>query len=46
MNENKGKDEIDFLEAVVQLGELLMDGAYVVNNRILVIQDGKVIPYL
>jgi len=45
MNENKGKNEIDFLEAVVATGAA-EDGAYVVNDRILVIQDGKVKPYL
>ena len=45
MNENKGKDEVDFLEAVVATGAA-QDGAYVVNDRILVIKDGKVSPYL
>jgi len=45
MNENKGKDEIDFLEAVVATGGA-ENGAYIVNDRILVIQDGKVKPYL
>jgi hypothetical protein len=45
MNENKGKDEVDFLEAVVATGAA-EDGAYVVNDRILVIQNGKVSPYL
>lgn len=45
MNENKGKDEVDFLEAVVATGAA-GDGAYVVNNRILVISNGKVSPYL
>lgn len=45
MNENKGKNEIDFLEAVVATGGA-ENGAYIVNDRILVIQDGKVKPYL
>ena len=45
MNENKGKDEVDFLEAVVATGAG-KDGTYVINDRILVIQDGKVKPYL
>jgi len=44
-NENKGKNEIDFLEEIVAKGGA-SDGNYVVGNRILVVQGGKVIPYL
>ena len=44
-NENKGKNEIDFLEEIVAKGGAT-DGNYVVGNRILVVQGGKVIPYL
>ena len=41
---NKGKDEVDFLKTAVSGGT--PDGTYVINNRILVVKDGKVIPYL
>ncbi len=44
-NNNKGKNEIDFLEEIVAKGGAT-DGNYVVGNRILVVQGGKVIPYL
>ena len=44
-NNNKGKNEIDFLEEIVAKGGAA-DGNYVVGNRILVVQGGKVIPYL
>ena len=44
-NDNKGKNEIDFLEEIVAKGGAT-DGNYVVGNRILVVQGGKVIPYL
>ena len=44
-NDNKGKNEIDFLEEIVAKGGA-SDGNYVVGNRILVVQGGKVIPYL
>lgn len=44
MRDNKGKDEVDFLEEAVSKGT--PDGNYVINNRILVVKDGKVIPYL
>ena len=44
-NENKGKNEIDFLEEIVAKGGAA-DGNYVVGNRILVVKDGIVIPYL
>ena len=44
MRDNKGKDEIDYLEEAVSKGT--PDGNYVINNRILVVKDGKVIPYL
>jgi len=41
---NKGKDEVDFLKTAVSGGT--PDGTYVINNRILVVENGKVIPYL
>ena len=41
---NKGKDEVDFLKTAVSGGT--PDGTYVINNRILVVKNGKVIPYL
>ena len=44
-NDNKGKNEIDFLEEIVAKGGAV-DGNYVVGNRILIVKDGKVIPYL
>ena len=44
-NDNKGKNEIDFLKEIVAKGGAT-DGNYVVGNRILVVKDGKVIPYL
>ena len=44
LNDNKGKNEIDYLEEAVSKGT--PDGNYVVNSRVLIVKDGKVIPYI